>query len=701
MTISRVSGSFVRAQSGPQNSLSVTLPLTPQSGNSLVACIGTRDYSADRTVSSITQTGVSWSRQIQGSGALQVSEIWLGTVGANASTSITINFSGSASANACNLADVCEYTETLVSDVSQANNGSGSTLSTGTTSTTTSSNELWIGTGCTGATSHTSPTNGFTQLDGNAIYGTISYLEKIVSSTGNATCSVTLGVGTLWVGAIATFKTSGGTPTFTITASADAHSSISPSGQVNVNQGANQSFNMSAASGYHITHVYVDSVDQGALSSYTFYNVTSNHTILVYSAIDAADLIGNNLTVYQDATIGDALSIGGNVQLSLAKSLTFTGSTGRVDGTNIGAIAFKDTYSIDNNTIRILGEYDSEGPPLHPYTYKLIFDYYRLNEGWKTLATLTEHGKFSVLGTIESQELLVSNGIESKEYWQHFGKFDFNDTVYYHQFLNTTGYVKFYDLNEYGGGHNYLLLHGELLDGDPILVCSQHIAIEKDLIAKGMLNSLEGEVALNAGRYSPGWGPETRNPFIQLADRENPNDPNYIPTHYTLEIRRIVANGSGEWAYNHIYGEIWGWGDLECGQLNTHGLIKPGVWGQGSSIPLYKSADNAIAYNQSTLRVKQNVNDLTDCSWIYNLRPVIFDWKDQKRAKAEGRQLGLIAEEVNAICPQLTWLDSEGKPEGVHYEWLGVPLIVELKKLKTEVDDLRNQIKQLTAVRGD
>jgi hypothetical protein len=73
---------------------------------------------------------------------------------------------------------------------------------------------------------------------------------------------------------------------FTISASSDAYSSISPSGQVSVSQAASQGFSMSASTGYHITHVYVDSVDQGAISSYTFNNVQSNHAISVTSAIN-------------------------------------------------------------------------------------------------------------------------------------------------------------------------------------------------------------------------------------------------------------------------------------------------------------------------------------------------------------------------------------------------------------------------------
>lgn len=94
------------------------------------------------------------------------------------------------------------------------------------------------------------------------------------------------------------------------------------------------------------------------------------------------------------------------------------------------------------------------------------------------------------------------------------------------------------------------------------------------------------------------------------------------------------------------------------------------------------------------MRFKTKIEDLPDCSWIYKLRPVAFDWKGEKKAKTNGRQIGLIAEEVNAICPQLTWLDASGQPEGVHYEWLGVPLLVELKKLHNRIGGLEQQLKQ-------
>jgi hypothetical protein len=74
--------------------------------------------------------------------------------------------------------------------------------------------------------------------------------------------------------------------TYTITASADAHSTITPS-NVSVNYGGSQQFNVTADSGYYISHVYVDGIDQGNLTTYDFTNVQDNHTISVTSATSA------------------------------------------------------------------------------------------------------------------------------------------------------------------------------------------------------------------------------------------------------------------------------------------------------------------------------------------------------------------------------------------------------------------------------
>jgi len=64
-----------------------------------------------------------------------------------------------------------------------------------------------------------------------------------------------------------------------ITASAGSGGYISPSGTVTINYGESKTFTITPYSGYKISNVKVDGVSVGAVSKYTFQNVTANHTI--------------------------------------------------------------------------------------------------------------------------------------------------------------------------------------------------------------------------------------------------------------------------------------------------------------------------------------------------------------------------------------------------------------------------------------
>ena len=66
---------------------------------------------------------------------------------------------------------------------------------------------------------------------------------------------------------------------FTIQAPAGSGGTITPAGLIEVPSGNNITFTIAPASGYTIQEVVVDGVGKGALPTYTFVNVTSNHTI--------------------------------------------------------------------------------------------------------------------------------------------------------------------------------------------------------------------------------------------------------------------------------------------------------------------------------------------------------------------------------------------------------------------------------------
>ena len=71
---------------------------------------------------------------------------------------------------------------------------------------------------------------------------------------------------------------------FIITSSIDPTDAghITPYGQTAVTYGADQTFNIEPFPGYEVIDVEVDGVSQGAITTYTFHNVTANHTIVAH-----------------------------------------------------------------------------------------------------------------------------------------------------------------------------------------------------------------------------------------------------------------------------------------------------------------------------------------------------------------------------------------------------------------------------------
>jgi hypothetical protein len=204
------------------SSITVTLYATPISGNVLILCYGSYS-SAYVTISSITQTGVTWAgegnpqAQKEYSTNKQDTEIWIGIVGSGASKTITVTLSGSAAYGA--VADVCEWsgiaTSSFLDTTATAGGANLGAPSTGTTATTAQASELWIGSIFTTSSSditQSSPTNSFSLLDGLGqkvyayAYIAEAYLYHIASGTGVASTATTSLASGTYVGCIATFK---------------------------------------------------------------------------------------------------------------------------------------------------------------------------------------------------------------------------------------------------------------------------------------------------------------------------------------------------------------------------------------------------------------------------------------------------------------------------------------------------------------
>ena len=170
---------------------------------------------------------------------------------------------------------------------------------------------------------------------------------------------------------------------FYITASANSYSSISPSGTIGLYSGASQTFTFSANStAYYISSVVVDGMAltpaQIALGSYTFSNVTANHTIAVTGAVTIKYFIINIMTdsnsaITPSGTNGQLSVEGGNSQ-----KFTFSAKPGYqitkvlVDGVALTQSQIA-TGSYTFNNVNMNHNISVESA-IFVYVYELVFD---------------------------------------------------------------------------------------------------------------------------------------------------------------------------------------------------------------------------------------------------------------------------------------------------------------------------------------
>ena len=103
---------------------------------------------------------------------------------------------------------------------------------------------------------------------------------------------------------------------YTIKATAGAGGSISPSGDVSVREGSDQTFTITPDAGYAVSNVKIDGRSIGAVKSYTFENVTGSHTIevvFVKGTVSAKTGDNSNLPLWSALLLASTLTLAGAV----------------------------------------------------------------------------------------------------------------------------------------------------------------------------------------------------------------------------------------------------------------------------------------------------------------------------------------------------------------------------------------------------
>ena len=124
-------------------------------------------------------------------------------------------------------------------------------------------------------------------------------------------------------------------------------------------------------------------------------------------------------------------------------------------------------------------------------------------------------------------------------------------------------------------------------------------------------------------------------------------------------------------------------------------------------------SDGTLAGLSSITAAKTNITDLTDVSWIYNLKPKTFNFRKKTVHAVTGvntyldeaedeKAHGFLAEDVEAINKDFCFYnkDSEGNDvlAGVYYKTMIVPLVKAVQELKAENTALATRVAALEAV---
>ena len=117
-----------------------------------------------------------------------------------------------------------------------------------------------------------------------------------------------------------------------------------------------------------------------------------------------------------------------------------------------------------------------------------------------------------------------------------------------------------------------------------------------------------------------------------------------------------------------------------------------------SVFPVRITASGELTTFTSSRKFKENIRDLGDVSQkVRALRPVDFRRKGQASREDRDREVGLIAEEVAEVFPQVALYDEGGKPLSVDFNAVTAVTLREVQRLQQLVEKQQSEIALLRA----
>ena len=190
---------------------------------------------------------------------------------------------------------------------------------------------------------------------------------------------------------------------YTITTSAGSNGSITPS--ATVNYGSSKTINMSPSTGYEVNEVIVDGINKGKITTYTFNNITDNHTISVtFKKLDEQKFTVNCTTVQN-----------GNISVSPTSATVGTKITIYVnpsEGYRLKQIDSSPVVAINNNQFTM----PAQNVTLTPVFEKIETQTYAITVGTSEHGTATASHTSASAGTTITMTATPGQGYVLKSY---------------------------------------------------------------------------------------------------------------------------------------------------------------------------------------------------------------------------------------------------------------------------------------------
>jgi hypothetical protein len=233
--------------------------------------------------------------------------------------------------------------------------------------------------------------------------------------------------------------------------------------------------------------------------------------------------------------------------------------------------------------------------------------------------------------------------------------------------------------NTFGGGSTavgYHALASQTGRGGSTAIGSNALASQTD----GEANTATGAAALES---TTGSG-NTANGFTALRDSTG-NDNTALGAGAGGNVTtasNVICIGAGVFGANV---------DNSCYIGNIFGSTS------ANGVGVLVNSNGRLGTMTSSARYKNEIKPMAKASEaLFSLTPVTFRYK--KEIDSAGiQQLGLIAEDVEKVNPDLIVRDKEGKPYSVRYDQVNAMLLNEFLKEHSKVEQLEKQIEALTA----